>query len=96
MRQCAYTSSEYVRLPPCGRMHSLSEYAALSISKFIKKLQNPCMLFSFNIDFINHITQYLNENSILSMFNKHTYHIFSFIYRVIKTGDMEDISKGTL
>lgn len=57
----------------------------VGLANSIQKLQNTCMRFSFNIPFRNHITPYLNEQSILNMTNRRKLHIFTQVYRVLDT-----------
>ena len=58
----------------------------VQLSYAVQKVQNACMRFSFIIPFRNHITPYLNNNSILNMKNRRNYHMYTFVYRIIKNG----------
>ena len=53
----------------------------------IQKIQNSCMRFSFNIPYRNHITPYLNIHSILNMKYRRLAHMYSFIYRIMKSDE---------
>ena len=44
------------------------------------------MRFSYNIPFRNHITPYLNENNILNMCNRRKHHLYTFVHRILRTG----------
>lgn len=57
------------------------------LSYAVQKVQNSCMRFSFNIPFRNHITPYLNDNSILNMKNRRKHHMYTFVYRILKNGE---------
>ena len=56
------------------------------VANKIQKLQNRCLRFSFNIPYRSHITPFLNNNSILNMSNRRRYHMYVFVYKIIKTG----------
>lgn len=55
------------------------------ISYQIQKVQNCCMRFSYNIPFRNHISPYLTNNNILNMSYRRKYHLYNFVYRIIKS-----------
>ena len=53
----------------------------------IQKVQNSCMRYIYNIPYRNHISPYLNEHKILNMENRRLYHMYCFIWKIMKTNE---------
>lgn len=64
------------------------------VAHSIQKVQNSCMRFAYNIPYRHHITPYLNSSCILNMKYRRKYHLYNFIYNVIRTGQPIYLSRN--